>query len=44
MATPVLSSRIQNRVEGNAIRKEIESDYTAPAVNTGIMRVDNMQP
>ena len=40
MATPVLSSRMQNRVEGNAIRKEIESDYTAPAVNTGFDYVD----
>jgi len=40
MATPVLSSRMQNRVEGKAIRKEIESDYTAPAVNTGVGYVD----
>jgi len=40
MATPVLSSRMQNRVEGNAIRKEIESDYTAPAVNTDAGYVD----
>jgi len=31
---------MQNRVEGNAIRKEIESDYTAPAVNTGLDYVD----
>jgi len=40
MATPTLSSRIQNRVEGNAIRNEIESDYTAPAVNTEARYVD----
>jgi len=40
MATPILSSRIQNRVEGKAIRNEIESDYTAPAVNTEARYVD----
>jgi len=40
MATPTLSSRIQNRVEGKAIRNEIESDYTAPAVNTEARYVD----
>lgn len=40
MATPILSSRIQNRVEGKAIRKEIESDYTSPAVNTEAGYVD----
>jgi len=40
MATPVLSSRMQNRVEGNAIRKEIESDYVSPANNTEAGYVD----
>jgi len=40
MATPTLSSRIQNRVEGKAIRNEIESYYTAPAVNTEARYVD----
>ena len=40
MATPILSSRIQNRVEGRAIRNEIESDYTSPAVNTEARYVD----
>ena len=40
MATPVLSSRMQNRVEGNAIRKEIESGYVSPANNTEAGYVD----
>ena len=40
MATPVLSSRMQNRVEGNAIRKEIESNYVSPANNTEAGYVD----
>ena len=40
MATPVLSSRMQNRVEGGAIRKEIESDYVSPANNTEAGYVD----
>ncbi len=40
MATPTLSSRIQNRVEGKAIRNEIESDYTSSATDTGARYVD----
>ena len=40
MATPVLSSRMQNRVGGNAIRKEIESNYVSPANNTEAGYVD----
>ncbi len=40
MAAPALSSRLQNRVSGDALRKEIESDYTAPAINTGPGYVD----
>ena len=40
MATPVLSSRMQNRVEGSAIRKEIESNYVSPANNTKAGYVD----
>ena len=40
MATQVLSSRMQNRVEGNAIRKEIESDYVSPVNNTEAGYVD----
>ena len=40
MATPVLSSRMQNRAEGRAIRKEIESNYVSPANNTEAGYVD----
>ena len=40
MAAPILSSRMQNRVEGKAIRKEIESDYVSPANNTEAGYVD----